>query len=121
MTELINLSVDEEVAIADRIVRNKLRIKELTEENDILLARYKNDEVGYPAGTYKEHGQFYVKVTTNQRVDDALAKAKLNTNEYKRLSKTVIDPTLAKRVLTAERYNLIVKRYDNKIEVGLHD
>jgi hypothetical protein len=116
MTE--TLTQTEEEQVAERIVRNQLAIKELEEENTLLKQYFKGSDA-YPAGETKEVGKFYIKVTKNTRVDDGLARASLPASEYNRLSKQVIDGTLAKKVLSAERYAKIQKVYDNKIEIGL--
>lgn len=112
------LTQTEEEQVAERIVRNQLAIKELEEENATLKQYFKSNEA-YPAGVTKEVGKFYIKVTANARVDDALARANLGLATYKRLSKTVIDGPMAKKILAPDQYAKIQKVYDNKIEIGL--
>lgn len=117
MSESITLTEEEQAL--ELIVRNQLKIAELEEENRTLKAFFKERDSAYPAGSKKEVGKFYIKVSTNQRVDDALAKLHLDGRTYQRLTKTVIDSVKAKRALTPEQYAKIQKTYDNKIEVGL--
>jgi hypothetical protein len=114
------LAPDEEEQLAERIFRNQLRISELQEENDTLKTYFKKNATIFPAGTNKTFGKFYVKITSNSRVDDALAKANLTINTYKRFAKTVIDGAAAKRGLDPNTYAKIIKKYDNKVEVGLN-
>lgn len=113
------LAPNEEAELVERMARNKLTISELEAENALLAAYYKDKE-RFPAGTYREYdGRFYVKITSNSRVDDALAKTKLPANQYNRLTKKVIDGTVAKKVLDPTALASITKVYDNKVEVGL--
>jgi hypothetical protein len=113
------LDTTEEEALAEKIVRNMLEIERLQAEVDVLKDYFKSRPEAYPAGLKKEIGKFFVRVSANRRVDDGLAKRELPAMLYKRASKTVIDSTLAKKMLTEEQYNKIVKNYDNRIEVGL--
>lgn len=113
------LSEDEETNVLERIVRNQLKIKELQEENDLLKTYYRQSPDGFPAGTRRQVGKFYVQVSSNTRLDDGLAKKELADNLYANVSKTVLDTTKAKRVLTEETLAKITKVFDNKIEVGL--
>jgi chaperone required for assembly of F1-ATPase len=113
------LSQTEEEAALERIVRNQLKIAELNAENDTLKGFFKGNSA-YPAGTKKEVGKFYIKVTTNTRVDDGLARINLDSRTYNRLTKKVIDGTLAKKSLGSDAYAKIVKTYDNRIEIGLN-
>lgn len=112
------LSADEMAVALEKIVRNQLRIKELSEENDNLKAFLKQEETGLPLGRH-EFGKFYVTVTENKRINDALAKKVLRVTDYNRYSKKVIDPALAKKALDADVLAKITTVYDNKIEVGL--
>lgn len=115
-----NITQTEEERALELIVRNQLKIAELEEENKLLKGFFKERKDAYPAGATKEVGKFYIKVSTNRRVDNALALSKLSSLQYKQVSKTVIDPVAAKRYLSPEKYAEIVKTYDNKIEVGLN-
>jgi len=112
------LHQSEEEALLEKIVRNQLEIARLQEENDTLKGFIKERPEAYPVGT-KHVGKFYLKVTTNRRVDDATARRELDPVTYDRLTKKVIDSTLAKRVLPPATYEKIVKVYENRIEVGL--
>lgn len=112
------LAVEEEAQFLESIVRKQLEIQRLEEEVATLKSFFKQRPEAYPTGT-KQVGKFYIKVTTNRRVDDTLAKQTLGVTEYKRLTKQVIDGTLAKKILPPNRYDQIVKTYDNRIEIGL--
>lgn len=115
------LNADEEQQVIDRLVRNQIKIAELTAENDTLKAYFKERPEIYSAGLKKKVGQFYIKVTGQTRVNDALARKVLPVAVYKRLSKQVIDGPAAKKALTPEEYGAIITTYDNRIEVGLND
>lgn len=114
------ITLTEEEEALELIVRNQLKIKELEEQNAVLKGFFKERKEAYPAGSKKEVGKFYIKVSTNMRVDDALAKLHLPAQKYNRLTKTVIDPVKAKKALTPAEYAKVQKVYDNKIEVGLN-
>ena len=118
-TEAETLTTAEEEAVLELIVRNQLKIKELTEQNDTLKAYYKQSDTAYPAGTYREVGKFYVRVSENTRIDDTLAKSVLKPSVYERVSKRVIDTKRAAAILDEESKQKIRKVFDNKIEVGL--
>ena len=109
----------EEEAVLERIVRNQLLVKEIEEETALLKQFVKDRPEIYAAGTTKTVGRFYVKVSTNQRIDNELAARHLNSALFKRVSKTVIDPVVARRHLSAADLAKITKVYDNRIEVGL--
>lgn len=115
-----NITQTEEERALELIVRNQLKIAELEEQNRTLKAFFKERNAEYPTGSKKEVGKFYIKVSSNTRVDDALARLHLNSRVYNNLTKTVIDSVKAKRALTPEQYAKISKVYDNKIEVGLN-
>lgn len=115
-----NISLTEEEQALEIIVRNQLLIAELEEQNKTLKTFFKERQEAYPVGSKKEVGKFYIKVTKNSRVDNALALKYLSANVYNRLIKKVIDPVAAKRSLTPEQYAKISKVYENKIEVGLN-
>ena len=115
------LALDEEQQVLDRLVRNQIKIKELTEENDLLKGYFKQRPDTYPAGLKKKVGQFYIKITGQTRVNDSMARKVLPVAVYKRLSKQVIDGPAAKKALTEAEYEAIITTYDNRIEVGLND
>lgn len=116
MTDTLDTS--EEAQILELVVRKQLEIEQLQEEVATLKAYFKERGDQYPVGS-KNIGKFYLKVTTNRRVDDTLARTQLSATVYNRLTKKVIDSTLAKKSLTDEQYNKIVKTYENRIEIGL--
>jgi hypothetical protein len=113
------LNMDEEGLLLEQIVRNKLEIERLQAENDTYVQYFKDRPDAYPTGTKKEIGKFYVKVSTNQRIDDALARKNLKVAEYNKLTKKVIDTTLARKILAEDQLAKITKVFENKIEVGL--
>lgn len=101
--------------ILERYVRNKIAMEELQAEQDTIKTYFKQDNPEYGK---KVFGRFYVQTTKNTRVDDKLAREELG-DVYPAVSKTVIDGTKAKRVLTGEQYEKIQKVYDPKIEIGI--
>jgi len=113
------LSVSEEEEVMEAIVRLDMQIKELTEKKETLKAFFKQRDKLYPAGTKKQVGKFELIVTSNTRVDDALAKRNLPTNRYRAVTKMSVDPVKARKYLTPEEYAQVVKTYDNRIEVKL--
>lgn len=115
------LDAQEEEQVLDRFVRNQIKIKELEEENATLKTYFKERPTDYPAGLNKKVGRFYIKVTGQTRVNDALARKTLPVAVYKRLSKQVIDGPAAKKALTPEEYAAILNTYDNRLEIGLND
>jgi len=119
MPEYDSLTPTEEEQVLERIVRNQLQIKALEEENTALKGFFKQNDEAYPAGTTKEVGKFFIKITRSTRVDDGLARRNLDPDVYHRLTKETIDGTLAKKGLPTEDYEKIVKVYDNRIEIGL--
>jgi len=106
-------------SVAEIIVRNQLKIKELTEQNDTLKAFFKENSEEFPVGSSTVVGKFYIKVTKNSRVDDKLARELLSVRDYNVNSKMVIDSAHAKARLAPDVYTSIQKVYENKIEVGL--
>jgi len=113
------LSAKEEEKVLEIIVRNQLEIKRLQEENDTLKLYYKQSPTAFPAGFIKKVGKFYVRVSSNTRIDDALAKA-LGTRTYERITRRVVDAKLAKANLNQSDLAQITKTFENKIEVGLN-
>jgi hypothetical protein len=112
---------DEEEQVLDRLVRNQIKIQELQAENDLLKGYFKQRPEVYPAGLKKKVGQFYIKITSQTRVNDSMARKLLPVAVYKRLSKQVIDGPAAKKALTEAEYASIITTYDNRVEVGLND
>lgn len=117
MTE--SLTQLEEEAILERYMQNAVAIAELQEQNEQLKSFFKGRDAEYPAGTTTERGRFYIKVSSNTRIDDTLAKRILTTSRYNNLSKSVIDPVKARRMLDADTLAKITKAYDNRIEIGV--
>lgn len=116
MTEF--LTTTETDSALEAIVRKQQQIKELQEEVDVLKG-YFRDEDRLPAGTLFASGKFYVKVTANERIDDSLAKTELDAFKYNTVAKRVIDTKKARALLSPEELGKIVKRYENKVEVGM--
>lgn len=109
----------DEYDLAERIVRNKLKIKELTEENDQIAAYWKQND---PATkVYEREGRvpIQVRVTSNNRIDDGLAKLNLDPATYQTITKLTVNPTKARAILTAAELESITRHYDNRIEVTL--
>lgn len=117
MTDTLEPELEEQML--ERIVRNQLEIKALTEETERLKGYYKERSNDYKAGDFRTVGKFYIKFSANQRIDDALARQNLTAGEYKNIAKLVVDSAKAKKLLTPTVYENIQKRYDNKVEVGL--
>lgn len=114
------LDAQTEEQILERIVRNKMAADELLAENEQLKAFFKERPDEYVAGSKKEVGKFYIRVTKQTRIDDALARKELSPKEYGWVKKEVVDSAKAKRYLAADVYEKISKKYDNRIEVGLN-
>lgn len=114
------LTQSEEEQVLERIVRNQIQIKELEAENATLKGFFKQSPEGYPAGSRKTVGKFYIQVSENKRIDDALAQKVLTPVQYRGVSKTVINVTLAKAILAPPMLEKITKKFENKIEIGLN-
>lgn len=109
----------DEYDLAERIVRNKLKIAELTEENNTIAAYWKQND---PATrVYEREGRtpIQVRVTSNNRIDDSLARKNLDPNTYLTVTKSAVDPAKARAILTAAELESITRHYDNRIEVSL--
>lgn len=113
-----NLSMGELESVMERIVRNNLAIKEIEAENEALKGFFKGNPA-FEAGTTVTSGKFYVKVSTNRRIDDALARRVLTGPQYSSVSKISVDPIKARRTLPETTLAKITKVYDNRIEIGL--
>lgn len=113
------LTESEAEQILDRIVRNQLAIKELQEQNDALKLFFKERPETFSAGTTNQFGRYYIKVSSNERIDQALADRTLSEKEKQYTYRRVIDPRLARRYVPAAKLAKIIKKYDNRIEVGL--
>ena len=109
----MTLSTDDQSVLtqaAERLAAINIEIAELTEEKSVLLSAFKNPEVGLiPRVEAYKFG----------RLDDGLARRHLPATVYKQVSKTVLDTSTARRVLTKEQIEKISKKFDNKIEVRL--
>lgn len=114
------LDAQTEEQILERIVRNKMEIDARTAENETLKAFFKERPDVYVAGEKREVGKFYIRVTKQTRIDDALARKTLTKNQWEYVKKEVVDAARAKRYLTPSQYEEISKKYDNRIEVGLN-
>ena len=120
MTQDQNAEVTE-YDVARRIAENQLKIKELTEQNTQLKEFFRqNDRGQYPL---EKDGQptLIVKVTSNSRIDDKLARDFLRDGVYDEVSKQTIDPVIARRKLSPSDIAKITKEYDNKIEIVVGD
>lgn len=115
------LEQSEEQAVLERIVRAQLLKKQIEEEIELLKGYFKERPEVYPAGATITRGKFYVKVSENRRIDDALARKLLSGPAYRRIMKTVVDPKLARRYLAPEDVQKITKKFANRLEVGLTD
>lgn len=115
------LTPDEEEFALERIVRNQLTIKALEEENAQLKLFFKERSDDYPAGSMKRRGKFYIKVTTNSRIDQKLADTHLTMRERNSISKLTVDAAKARAYLSPEKLAQITKVYDNKLEIGIAD
>ena len=117
------LSTDDQSVLtqaAERLAAINIEIAELTEEKSVLLSAFKNPEVGLiPRVEAYKFGKTDVKISDNSRLDDGLARRHLPETVYKQVSKTVLDTSTARRVLTKEQIEKISKKFDNKIEVRL--
>lgn len=113
-----SLTASELEAAMEQFVRNQLAIKELEERQDAIKGFFKGNPA-FEAGTTVTSGKFYVRVSSNQRIDDALAKRVLTSVQYKNVSKTVVDPVKARKLLAASTVEKITKVYENRIEIGL--
>lgn len=115
------LSADEEEAILERIVRNQLEIQRLQEENDTLKGFYKQDGQQFKAGTYREVGKFYIRVTENRRLDEALIREVMPESNYSGYYKSVPDTAKIKRTFGQNEAHMkkLYKTFANRIEVGL--
>lgn len=116
MSELTN---DEMEAALERFVRNQLAIAELNAEQETIKGFFKAQET-LPAGTSKTIGKFYIRITSNTRIDQKLAEQKLSYPALKSVSKLVVDPVLARKRLDADVLAKITKVYENRIEIGLN-
>lgn len=105
--------------VAERVVRNKLEIQRLTEENAALTSYWRADDVGTEVLAREGRPTIVVRVTGNSRIDDNTARKMLTTTEYKAVSKTTIDPAKARAFLNPQRIADITKHYDHKVEVSL--
>lgn len=97
-------------------VRIQLRIKELEAqlaEGKELVRTYFDEP-----GTHKV-GKFFVKVTTNSRLDDGLARKVLDADVYDLVSKQTLDTAKARAHLTPTTLAEVTKTYDNRIELGI--
>lgn len=114
------LSNEEMESVLERYVQNDIAIKELQEQNALLKSYFKGatDEF-QPGQTVLYNNKYYIKVSSNTRIDDKLARRKLAGSKYNRIAKTVVDPVLARRVLTESELSEITKTYDNRIEIGI--
>jgi hypothetical protein len=103
--------------VAEQIVRDQLEIERLTarvQENKSLFREGSSTDLereGRPT--------FIVKVTSNTRIDDKLAKEHLAPEVYRTVSKTVVDTAKARAFLSDEELSIITKHYENKVEVKL--
>lgn len=113
------LAVSEEEQVLERIVRNQLEIARLQEENDTLKQFFKQADEVYPVGTKKDVGKFYIRVTSNTRLDEGLARKELGTAWWNRVKKEALDTARAKAILPVHLREKITKTYENRIEVGL--
>lgn len=113
------LSHDEEAAAMEGIVRRQLEMNRLAEEIEMLKGYFKERPENYPAGSVIERGEFVLKVTSNARVDDALAKKVLDPEVYDTISKKTVDTAKARAFLTPEALDKITKKYDNRLTFGL--
>lgn len=103
---------------AEEIARVNIQIAELTEYKQQLLSVFKNPETNLPPRKEAyQLGKVDVKVSESGRIDDGLARKHLNATTYKRVAKTVIDTSLARKVLPDDVLEKITKKYDNKIEI----
>jgi len=109
----------DEYDVAERIVRNKLEIQRLTEENTALSSFFRQDDPKTKNLERDGRPTIIVKVIPNQRIDDGLAKRELSATEYKTVSKQTVDTAKARALLSAAKLEKITKRYDNKVEVSL--
>lgn len=114
------LSHDEESAVLERIVRNQLAMKELQEETDMLKQFFKDRPERYTVGTHTR-GRFYVKITTNTRIDQKLAEKALSPMKLRSISSLKVDSAKARAILDEVQLAKITKTYDNKLEIGLAD
>lgn len=114
------LSEDEEQRVLERYVRNSLAIKELEQEQEVLKQFFKDRPNVYPAGTHTERGKFYVKVSSNSRIDDKLANQNLDYRTYNSVTRKTVDPKLARARLSEVDLAKITKVYENRIEIGLN-
>lgn len=103
---------------AEDIVRAQLEIEKLTAQVNSLKDTYFR-EGSSTVLTREGRPDIEVKVTSNKRIDDKLAKENLGANTYAAVSKTVIDTAKARAFLDAEELAAITKTYDNKVEVKL--
>lgn len=107
-------------AAAEEIVRTDMKIAELKEYRDALASVFKNEDTNLPASkTPYSFGKVDVKVSSNGRIDDALAQRQLPADVYSMVSKQTIDTAKARKVLSASEVASITKQYDNKIEFKL--
>jgi len=112
------LDIDE-YDLAERIVRNKLRIAELTAENVTLGGYFKQDDPNVKVLTRDGKASIQVRVSPNSRIDDGLARKVLDPKVYEDVSKLTVDTAKARALLSDAELAQIVKVYDNKIEVSL--
>ena len=105
---------------ATEIARINVQIAELTEYKNQLLEVFKNPDTDLPPRSEPyDFGDVEVKVSTNVRLDDGLARRNLTPANYEIVSKTTLDTGKARKVLTADELATITKTFDNKIEVRL--
>lgn len=116
-----DLTFDEEAAAMEQIVRNQLAIRELEEQNAMLKQFFKDRPERYPAGTNLKRGKFKLIVTSNSRIDQKLADKELSYRDMQRVTKKVVDPSLARRYLTDEQLEKITKKYENRLTFELDE
>lgn len=110
-----------EYDVAHRIAENNLKIKQLEAQNEELKEFFRQMDRGNHPFEREGKPTLTVKVTGNSRIDDKLARAYLEPTEYDRVTKTSIDPVVARRLLDPADIMEITKHYDNKIEIVVGD
>ena len=103
---------------AEQIALLDIEIKERQELRAQLVSVFKNPATALkPRPEPYVFGKVQVKVSANSRIDNALALEKVKPAMLKYITKTVVDPTLARKHLMPGELARITKTFDNKIEV----
>jgi hypothetical protein len=124
MSESQGASMDAQAAfneydVAERIIRNKMEIARLSDENAELTRFFRQDDTGTSTLSRDGRPNIVVKVMGNSRIDDTLAKKVLDEATYTGLSKRVIDSAKARAMLDGDTLAQITKTFDNKISIDL--